>query len=203
MKRIFIVLFILLLTLGSAFAQETPQDEAVETPVETTQETEIYPPPPSHLQTPPAFNEDIRNYKSFPYSLGAGIEYGLNSRDNYALGYSATIDWYIFNPYTALVLRGTMYNDFRTITATEAEIAFRLYFIDAWGGAFFAQLGFGGSSYREEERQINTYIMDFTAGYRWYIQETFLRGFYIEPFARLAYPLEWGAGLFIGHWFAF
>ena len=147
--------------------------------------------------------EHVRGWEKFPYSLGAGAEFGLNSRDTYAVGYSATFDRYLWNPWTALLLRGTMYNDLNTITASEAEIALRLYVLEQWNGAFFAQLGFGAAFYREEERQINTYIMDFVAGYRWYLQKGIFHGFYIEPFVRVGYPFQCGAGIFAGHWLNF
>ena len=144
-----------------------------------------------------------RDWKTFPWSLGAGIEYGQNTRENYAVGYSVAIDRYLDNPYTALGIRGTMYNDYNTVTASEAELLFRLYFFDLNNGAFFAQLGFGAAFYREDDRQINTYIMDCTAGYRYYVQTGFFQGLYFEPFLRTGYPFEWGFGLFVGHWFNF
>ena len=152
--------------------------------------------------SPPAQGPD-RGWDSFPYSLGAGVEYGNNTRTDYALGYSVAIDRYIYNRYTAFGIRGTMYNDFTSITASEAELLLRLYFLDAGHGAFFGQLGFGAAFYREEDRQVNTYIMDFTAGYRFYVQEGLSKGFYVEPYVRTGYPFKWGFGLFIGHWFNF
>ena len=146
---------------------------------------------------------DIRSWETYPYSLGGGLEFGLNSREYFTLGYSAMIDRYLYNPHTALVLRGTMYDDFKTITASEAELALRLYVLETGNGLFFAQLGFGAAFYREEERQVNTYIMNFIAGYRYYVQTGFFRGFYLEPALRVGYPFEWGIGIFAGHWFSF
>ena len=144
-----------------------------------------------------------RNTATFPYSLGAGIEITGNTRESVALGYSATIDRYMFNPYIAVGLRGTLYNDFDTITAGEFEIYPRLYFLDLGPGAFFGQLGLGAAFYREEDRQKATFIMDFVLGYRYYIQSGPLRGFYLEPFLRSGYPLKWSAGFFAGHWLNF
>ena len=154
-------------------------------------------------ETAPDVEEGARKWKSFPYSLGAGIEYGLNTREKFALGYGVALDRYLNTPYVSLGLRGTMYTDFRTITSSEAELTFRLYFADAWIGGFFAQLGFGAAFYREEERKINTYIMDLTMGYKLYFQKNFLRGFYLEPYFRFGYPFQLSFGIFAGHWLNF
>ena len=178
-NRIFLAFFIALFILGSLYAQdaETPQ-----------------------VSLP---DRNVRKWDTFPYSLGAGAEFGINSRDTFSLGYSAALDRYLYNPHTALGLRGTMYNDFATITATEAELTFRLYILELWNGAVFSQFGFGAVFYSEEERRGNTYIMDFVLGYRYYFQKGLFRGFYLEPVVRVGYPFEWSAGLFVGHWFSF
>ena len=184
---IFCILF-LGIFLGFAYAQNT---ETAEIP--TTDVTDATNVP----------DRNIRNWEKFPYSLGAGIEFGLNSRDKTTLGYSAVIDRFLYNPHTALVIRGTMYDDFDTITVSEAELALRLYILEKWSGVFFTQFGFGAAFYREEERQVNTYIMNFVAGYRLYLQKGIFKGFYIEPAVRVGYPFEWGFCIFAGHWFSF
>ena len=198
---IFLILVIFIITLGSAFAQEAGQETDQETASETDKETETDQEAEATSVSVPDVN--IRNWDTFPYSLGAGVEFGLNTRDSFAVGYSATLDRFLWNPHTVLGLRGTMYDDLKTVTASEAELTFRLYMLQKWSGVFFAQLGFGAAFYREEERQINTYIMDFSFGYRYYFQKGFLRGFYIEPIVRVGYPFEWGVGIFAGHWFSF
>jgi len=191
MKKFIIFCIISLSIFSLAYAQNT---ETAEIPgTDATGETEA-----ANVQ-----DRNIRNWELFPYSLGAGIEFGLNSRDKFSLGYSATIDRFLYNPHTALVIRGTMYDDFDAITASEAEIALRLYILEKWSGVFFTQLGFGAAFYREEERKINTYIMNFVAGYRLYLQKGIFKGFYIEPAIRCGYPFEWGLCIFAGHWFSF
>ena len=194
MKKSIIFYTIFLCILGFAYAQNT---ETAEIP-EADETDEITVTDATDVQ-----DRNIRNWKKFPYALGAGAEFGLNSRDKFSLGYSAIIDRFLYNPHTALVLRGTMYDDFDTITITEAEIALRLYILEKWSGVFYTQLGFGAAFYREEERQVNTYIMNFVAGYRFYFQNGILNGFYIEPAVRVGYPFEWGICIFAGHWFSF
>ena len=150
-----------------------------------------------------ALDEGIRNWKTFPYSLGGGLESGLNTRENFAMGFSAVIDRYLFGPHAAMGIKATMYSDFNTVTSSEAQLNFRLYIHELWWGLFFTQFGFGAAFYTEETRNINTYLMDFALGYRIYIQKGFFRGFYVEPLMRFGYPFEWGFGLYAGHWFNF
>jgi len=194
MKKNIIFYIIFLSILGFAYAQNTETADVPE-----TDETEVT----VEANTTNVQDRNIRNWEQFPYSLGAGVEFGLNSRDKFTLGYSATIDRFLYNPHTALVIKGTMYDDFDTITVSEAEIALRLYVLQKWSGIFFTQLGFGAAFYREEERKINTYIMNFVAGYRLYLQKGIFKGFYIEPAIRGGYPFEWGVCIFAGHWFSF
>ena len=171
---------VIILSAGFLFAQET--DLPIDLPVN---------------------DGSARNTETFPYSLGLGAELAANTREKVAIGYSATFDRYLNNPIVAVGVKGTLYNDFNSITSTEIEVYPRLYFADLGYGAFFGQLGFGAAFYHEEDRQRVTYIMDFVLGYRFYIQKSFLRGFYVEPFVRSGYPFKWSAGLFAGHWLNF
>jgi uncharacterized membrane protein YciS (DUF1049 family) len=135
----------------------------------------------------------------FPYTLGAGAEYGLNTRENFALGYTAAIDRVITGAPVALGVRGTMYNDQQSVTLTEAEATVRLNLISIGPGDIFTQLGLGWSFYREDDREANTYTLDVMAGYKFF----FLDGFYVEPFVRVGYPYQVNMGLLAGHWFSF
>jgi hypothetical protein len=140
-----------------------------------------------------------KNRDSFPYTLGAGIEFGLNTRENFAIGYTAALDRVIYNSPVSAGLRGTMYNDLNSVTATEAELTLRLNLFKLWRGEFFTQLGWGWAFYREDDNTVNTFILDVVLGYRFY----FFGGFYVEPFIRGGYPYQINVGILGGHWFSF
>ena len=119
------------------------------------------------------------------------------------MGFGITMDRYLFTPHLALGLRGAMYNDTKTVSATEAQLTLRLYFPE-WkkrGSAFFfAQWGFGASFYREEDRNINSYLLDMSAGMRIYGKKAMYR-FYVEPYIRTGFPFLFSAGLSAGRRF--
>jgi hypothetical protein len=147
----------------------------------------------------PAAGAQEKSREDFPYTLGGGIEYGLNTRENFAMGYTVALDRFFFIPIFSVGIRGTMYNDFKSITATEAELTMRLSFLKIGPGDIFTQLGWGWAFYQEDDRKISTYIMDAALGYRFF----FLGGFYVEPFVRGGYPFEVNIGVLAGHWFSF
>jgi hypothetical protein len=147
----------------------------------------------------PALGAQEKSREQFPYTLGGGIEYGLNTRENFALGYTAALDRFFFTPIFSAGIRGTMYDDFKSVTSSEAELTMRLSLFKIGPGEIYTQLGWGWAFYREDERQMNTYIMDASLGYRFF----FLGGFYAEPFIRGGYPFELSVGILAGHWFSF
>ena len=143
-------------------------------------------------------------WNEFPWTLGAAAEYGLDTREGFAPGYGIVIDRYLFSPHLALGLRGTMYNNSQTVRSTEALVTLRLYApeINIERLYFFAQLGFGFAAYREESRDINTYLMDLTAGFRLHGKGFFNR-FYVEPFVRTGFPFMFAGGIIAGRRFNF
>ena len=189
-----IVSILLLVFAGTLFAQETAADEG-EAPA----------PEASARETSP--NNEFQIHKNYPWSLGASFQAGANTREDAATGFGIGLDRYIVRQYLALGLRGNMHNDAKSITATEALLNVRGYIPIANNAAvsasLFAQLGFGAAFYREEDRQKNTYAMDFTAGSRVYFTRGLLRGFYLEPFIRTGFPFLFSGGIAVGHWFNF
>jgi hypothetical protein len=140
-----------------------------------------------------------KNERVYPYSLGAGTEANLNTREGFALGYGAAMDRYVGSEYVLAGLRGAMNTDFQGVSEMEAAVYLRLYVFKPDAGGVFTQLGWGFTSFREDENQRTNMLLDFSLGYRLY----FLKGFYVEPYFRTGFPVRIGIGLMAGHWFDF
>jgi hypothetical protein len=135
----------------------------------------------------------------YPYTLGAGIEGNLNTREGFALGYGAALDRYLGSEYVLAGLRGAMDTDLKGVSATEAALYLRLYVFKPDAGGAFTQLGWGFASFREDENQRQNMLLEFTLGYRLFL----LGGFYLEPYFRTGFPMRIGMGIMAGHWFDF
>ena len=155
------------------------------------------------LSVLPLAARDADSDRTFPYSLGVGIESNLNTREGAAMGYGAVLDRYFIYSGDRGILRAglkfAMQTDFAGITGTEASLFARLNLVRLGPGDIFTQIGFGFGSYREDEITANTMLSEFTVGYRFY----FLGGFYVEPYLRTGFPFLLGGGVMAGHWFSF
>jgi hypothetical protein len=147
----------------------------------------------------PSAGAEEKDGRVFPYTLGAGIESNLNTREGFAMGYGAALDRYLGSEYVLAGIRGVMGTDFNGVSETEASLYLRLYLFKPNAGGVFTQLGWGLSSFREDETQRQNMLLDFSVGYRLF----FWGGFYVEPYVRTGFPLRFGAGIMAGHWFAF
>jgi len=144
--------------------------------------------------------EEEFQWNSHPWALGVGVDYGLNTRENFALGYGITFERYLFCPWLGLGLRGMMYTDFQTLSSTDALLSLRLWFPGIKNKAFFfAQWGFGMSIYSEEGRSINSFVMDAIAGCRIHLGKK--NRFYVEPYIRGGFPFVFSAGVNAGRRF--
>ena len=141
--------------------------------------------------------------RTFPWSLGAGLEVNLNTREGMAMGYGAGLDRYFFYDGDRGVFRAgvkaVMHTDFDSITGMEADLYARVNILRIWRGDIFTQLSWGVATFREDALTANTMLMDFTAGYRF----TLVRGFYLEPYVRTGFPFLFGGGITAGHRLAF
>jgi len=145
-------------------------------------------------------------WKEMPWSLGANYEMSLNTRnpeENFASGFGVSIDRYLFTPFAAFGVLVNMHSDAAEVTATEMLLNFRANAPLSAAVSLFVQWGFGASFYREEEREKNSYTMNFLAGCRFYFMNGLLKGFYLEPYVRTGYPFLFSGGLAAGHWFNF
>jgi hypothetical protein len=149
-------------------------------------------------------NETGDMWDKHPWTLGIGADYGFNTRVKSTLGYGITFERYLFCPWLGLGIRGMMYDDFKSITATEAMVTLRLWLPEPIGlerTFFFTQWGFGASFYREDERNISTYVMDAALGCRILLGKTYR--FYVEPYVRTGFPFLFSAGVTAGRRFDF
>jgi hypothetical protein len=184
MKKI-ITIFLLILICLPAFAQEEPESAELAPVAE------------------PIVIEMPFQWYDYPWNLGISAEAALNSRERVTPGFGVTLDRYLFTQHLALGLRGAMFNDAKSVTATEVQVTLRFYLpeMKALKSAFFfTQLGFGAAFYSEEERSINSYLLDATAGFRFYGNKALYR-FYLEPYIRAGFPLLFSAGISAGRRF--
>ena len=155
------------------------------------------------LALSPMAAQDKTNDEFYPYSLGAGGEANQSTRVGFALGYGAAIDRYIAyvegNGILLAGLKGYLLTDFASISGAEADVYIRLNMFRLGRGAFFSQLSWGYTSYKEDDIHAQTLLADFTLGYRGF----FSNGFYIEPYFRAGFPFRMAFGLMAGHRFAF
>jgi hypothetical protein len=140
-----------------------------------------------------------QEWQRYPYSLGAGLEMNMATREGWAQGYSVILDRHFFDEHFVMGLRGTMNSDYDSISNLEGSLFARLYPYKLGLGGAFVQLGWGASSFQEDELQPLVVLLDGAAGFRFY----FLQGFYTEAYVRAGYPTQWAFGLLGGHRFSF
>jgi len=188
MKKLLLLGAMLLAFGGAAFAQEVSLNDELFTDGES------------------ADGEEFLVWKEMPWSLGANYEMSLNTRnpeENFASGFGVSIDRYLFTPFAAFGLLVNFHSDAAEVTATEMLLNFRVNAPLSDSIFLFVQWGFGASFYREEEREKDTYTMNFLAGCRFYFMNGLLKGFYLEPYVRTGYPFLLSGGIAAGHWFNF
>jgi hypothetical protein len=138
-------------------------------------------------------------WQRFPYALGAGMEMNMNTRGGWSQGYMAAIDRHLFDKHLLVGLRGIMNTDYQGISNMEGVLFLRLYPYKLNLGGAFTQLGWGVSSFQEDDNKPLVMLFDFAAGFRFF----FLKGFYAEACVRTGFPFQWGLGVLGGHRFSF
>jgi hypothetical protein len=142
--------------------------------------------------------QEKAEWDEFPYALGAGLEMNMNTKEGWAQGYTAGLDRHL-GKHLLVGLRGGMNDNLEGITGSEANLFLRLYLYKLGLGGAFTQIGYGISSFQEDELRKKSFLMEYTAGFRFF----FFGGFYAEAYARSGYPFKWGLGLMAGHRFNF
>jgi hypothetical protein len=145
------------------------------------------------------FAQEEKEWERYPYTLGGGLEMNMNSRSGWAQGYSVIMDRHLFDEHFTAGVRGTMNSDYKGITNLEGTLFARLFPFKMGLGGAFVQLGWGITSFTEDELRPLTFTFDFSAGFRYF----FLKGFYAEAYIRTGYPVQWAGGILGGHRFSF
>ena len=126
-------------------------------------------------------------------SLGAGLEWNMDSRHNFAGGTSLHFSFNVFRNYSLGVNLSASYN-FNDFTALEPTFFVRRYFKQDVFRQFFLQLDMGSFIIFENEEVIPMFDAGLKGGYRFLLGSSF----YIEPYGRMGYPFAFGIGAAAG-----
>jgi len=128
-------------------------------------------------------------------SIGGGIEWNMNSRENFAAAVSASIDYNL--PFFTLPLSaGATFiysNNFYGFSVVEIAGTFRWYFLSSGFTGFFAQADLGTYIFMEDSSTTPLFLGGLRGGFRLPIGN-----FYIEPYGRLGFPFTFGLGIIGG-----
>jgi len=143
-----------------------------------------------------AGNKGAGNHK---ISIGAGPEFNMNSRENFAGGFSLVFDYGLPTLPLAFGLSAAASYNFLNSAVMEAASFFRWYFPGVKHSGFFAQADLGFYYIMEDiaTRDVERFPMflgGLRAGYRLPLGQSF----YLEPYGRAGYPFAFGAGLLAG-----
>jgi hypothetical protein len=125
-------------------------------------------------------------------AVGFGLEWNMNSRQNFAGGAVLGFD-YSFMQSFAAGLTITASSNFGGITVIEPVAMFRWYFLGSGHNGFFAQAELGAYLILEDGLTIM-----FDGGLRAGFRLPLGQRFYVEPYGRLGYPFAYGLGVMAG-----
>jgi len=134
--------------------------------------------------------------QEYKIALGAGPEWNMNSRKNFAGGAVLGFDYNLPKSFAAGLGFGINYN-FSNVVVIEPAAMFRWYFLGKGHTGFFAQADIG-AFFLQEDGEVYTYFLGgLRGGYRFQLKKSF----YIEPYGRLGYPFAFGIGALAGYKF--
>ena len=126
-------------------------------------------------------------------AIGAGLEFNMNSRDNFAAGAVLAFDYNLFSSF-AVGLNVSASNNFDGIFVIEPAALFRWYFLGGNGTGWFVQADAGAYLVFEDEDITPLFMGGIRAGLRLPVSDMF----FIEPFGRVGYPFMFGIGILAG-----
>jgi len=126
-------------------------------------------------------------------SLGAGAEWNMASRHNFAGGAVLNI-LYNLPGSTSLGFSFTASMNFNGIYVLEPAFLARQYFLQGGHSGLFVQFNTGAFIAFEEENITPMIMGGLSAGYRVQLSSSF----YIEPYGRAGYPFAFGLGAMAG-----
>jgi len=125
-------------------------------------------------------------------AVGAGLEWNMNSRENFAMGALLGFD-INFGASFAAGFNAIFSSNFTNFSVIEPAAFFRWYFLGKGHTGFFAQAE-GGVFIIFEESVSALPMGGIRAGFRFPLGQKF----YIEPYGRLGYPFLFGVGAIAG-----
>jgi hypothetical protein len=126
-------------------------------------------------------------------AVGIGLEWNMNSRDNFAGGFALAFDYAL--PHSlAIGLNAIGSSNFTGITVIEPAALFRWYFLGKRHNGFFVQADCGAYLIQEDGEFTAMFLGGLRGGFRFPLQPRF----YIEPYGRIGYPFAFGVGVSAG-----
>jgi len=126
-------------------------------------------------------------------AIGAGLEFNMNSRDNFAAGAVLAFDFSLGSSFAVGFTVSASYN-FDGITVIEPAALFRWYFLGSNGTGWFVQADAGAYLVFEDEDITPLFLGGIRGGLRLPVSDMF----FIEPFGRIGYPFMFGFGVLAG-----
>ena len=122
-------------------------------------------------------------------SIGAGLEWNMDSRQNFAGGIALGFDYQLpANAAIGVNLMGSI--NFRSMGVIEPIIFIRGYLPQKVDRGFFAQFDTGAFLIIEDKNVIPMPLVGVRTGYRFLLGKSF----FVEPYGRLGYPFAFGVG---------
>ena len=132
------------------------------------------------------------NVHSF-MSIGLGLEWNMNSRENFAGGAGLYIDFNLPSVPLSLGLNAGFNSNFQDNFVFEISWLLRWYFLGKNYIGFFAQADLGTVFISENNELTPLFMGGLRGGFRFP-----LGIFYIEPYGRTGYPFMFGIGVNAG-----
>jgi len=126
-------------------------------------------------------------------AIGAGVEWNMNSRENFAMGGVLAFDYNIGSAFS-LGINATASSNFFGIAVIEPAAMFRWYFLGSNHTGWFVQADVGVYLILED----GDLTPMFLGGLRGGLRLPFGDKFFIEPFGRIGYPFMFGIGILAG-----
>jgi len=137
----------------------------------------------------PTDNENVNSIAA----IGAGLEWNMNSRENFAMGGVLSFDVNLGSSFAAGI-NATFSANFFGFYVIEPAALFRWYFLGKNHTGFFAQAEGGAFIIFDNNKTSIMPLGGLRAGFRLPLGQKF----YIEPYGRIGYPFAFGMGVMAG-----
>jgi len=131
-------------------------------------------------------------------AVGLGVEWNMDSRDNFAGGGVFNIDFNLPSVPLALGITAAFSSNFYDNFVIETSALFRWYFLGKNHSGLFAQADAGAVFIFESEEMTPLFMGGLRGGFRLPLGDMF----FIEPYGRVGYPFMFGVGVLAGIMFS-